>query len=237
MRQPMGAQWKQKGKLQNSAKKGQLIGKLVKEIILAAKAGDPDPANNAKLRTVVEAAKKASVPRDNIERAIKKGAGLLEPVNYEIVTFEGFTPHKVPCIVECLTDNRNRTSADMKAIFRKGSLGATGSVSFLFDHVGMVMATHANNMDPEEAGIEAGANEAQKTEDGVQFTCAKPDLIAMTKRLQELGWEVASSEFAYIAKDPKEVTGEPLKEVEAFLNELDDNDDVHRLYTALKPVG
>src|SRR4051812_29741328 len=106
----MGTQWKHKGRLETSAKRGQLISRMCKEIILAAKHGDPDPANNTKLRTVVEAARKASVPRDNIERAIKRGAGLGEPIHYELVTFEGFTPHKVPCIVECLTENRNRTA-------------------------------------------------------------------------------------------------------------------------------
>jgi transcriptional/translational regulatory protein YebC/TACO1 len=102
---------------------------VVKEIIMAAKGGDPDPANNARLRVAVEAAKKASVSRENIERAIKRGAGLLDSVNYELVTFEGFTPHKVPVIVECLTENRNRRNADMKVLFRRGSLGATGSVT------------------------------------------------------------------------------------------------------------
>lgn len=231
----MGAQWKQKGRVENSAKRGQLISKLVKEIIIATKAGDPDPANNARLRAVIETAKKQSVPRENIERAIKKGAGLLEPVNYELVTFEGFTPHKVPLIVECLTENRNRTSADIRQIFRQGTLGAGGSVNFLFTHVGMVVATHPGTaMDVEEAAIEAGAQEVEKTEDGAQFTCEKTDLIAVTKALQEMGWHVSSSEFTYVPKDPVEVPADAKKEVEDFLSELDDNDDVHRIYAAMK---
>lgn len=231
----MGAQWKQKGRVENSAKRGQIISKMCKEIILATKAGDPDPANNAKLRTVIEAAKKASVPRDNIERAIKKGAGLLEPVNYELVTFEGFTPHKIPLIVECLTDNRNRTSADMKAIFRKGSLGASGSVAYMFDHIGLVVASHPDSsQDAEEAAIEAGAQDVRKSENEYEFICSKPDLIAVTKSLQERGWQVSSSEFVYLVKDPMELSGEAKPEVESFLNELDDNDDVHRIFTALK---
>ncbi len=232
----MGAQWKQKGRVENAAKRGQLISKMVKEIIIATKAGDPDPANNARLRTAVEAAKKASVPRENIERAIKKGAGLGEPVNYELVTFEGFLPHKVPVIIECLTENRNRTSADIRQLFRKNaSLGASGSVAYQFTHTGIVVATPPNtDVDIEEAAIEAGANEVEKTEEGVQFLCGLTDLISVTKALTEKGWQVSVSEFTYLAKDPINLEGEARKEVEEFLTEVDDNDDVHRIYTALK---
>src|SRR5579883_2408882 len=108
----MGAQWKQAGRVENASKRGIIVGKLAKEISVAAKLGDPNPENNPRLRTAVEAARKQSVPRDTIERAIKKGAGLLdEQVNYELVTYEGFGPHRVPVIVECLTENKNRTAA------------------------------------------------------------------------------------------------------------------------------
>lgn len=231
----MGTSWKQAGKAENSAKRGAIISKLVKEIIVAAKSGDPDPANNARLRVCVEAAKKASVPKDNIERAIKKGAGLLEPVNYELVTFEGFTPHKVPIIVECLTDNRNRTSADIRVLFKKGSLGATGSVSYMFNHVGMVEASHVNKAaDIEEAAIEAGAQEVEKADDGARFICDMKDLIVVSKALQEMGWHVTTSEFIYVPKDGVEVAEEAKKDITAFLNDLDDNDDVHRIFTGMK---
>jgi YebC/PmpR family DNA-binding regulatory protein len=231
----MGTSWKQAGKQENSAKRGAIISKLCKEIIVAAKSGDPDPANNPRLRAVVEAAKKASVPRDNIERAIKKGAGLLEPVNYDLVTFEGFTPHKVPCIVECLTDNRNRTSADMRSLFKKGTLGAAGSVAYLFSHVGAVEATHTNKaLDVEEAAIEAGAQEVEKTEDGARFICEMKDLVSVTKALTDMGWAVSASEFVYLPKDPVEVAEAAKKEITSFLNDLDDNDDVHRIFTAMK---
>jgi YebC/PmpR family DNA-binding regulatory protein len=231
----MGTSWKQAGKQENSAKRGAIISKLCKEIIVAAKTGDPDPANNARLRAVVEAAKKASVPKDNIERAIKKGAGLLEPINYDLVTFEGFTPHKIPIIVECLTENRNRTSADIRSLFKKGSLGASGSVAYMFNHVGMVEATHANKaLDLEEAAIEAGAQEVEKTEDGGRFICEMKDLVPVTKALTDMGWQVSASEFVYIAKDPQEVPEAAKKEITNFLNDLDDNDDVHRIFTALK---
>jgi YebC/PmpR family DNA-binding regulatory protein len=231
----MGAQWKQKGRVENASKRGQIISRAVKEIIIAAKAGDPDPANNAKLRAAVESAKKQSVPRDNIERAIKKGAGLLEPVNYELVTFEGYSPHKVPVIVECLTDNRNRTSSDVRALFRKGALGASGSVAFLFSHLGMIVGTHADtSQDAEEVAIEVGAQEVEKVDDGVQFLCEKSDLISVTKALTEKGWQISASEFTYVPKDPMELSGDARKEVEAFLSEIDDNDDVQKIFAALK---
>src|SRR5262245_41110298 len=119
----MGAQWKTAVKLATSAAKGKIFSKLAKEIMVAARGG-PDPTMNARLRAAVEAAKKASMPRDTLERAIKKGAGLLdESVHYEVVTYEGFTPHRVPVIVECLTDNKNRTATNIRVLFRKGQLG------------------------------------------------------------------------------------------------------------------
>lgn len=231
----MGAQWKHKGRVETAAKRGQLISRMVKEIIMAAKQGDPNPDNNPRLRAACEEARKVSVPRDNIERAIKKGAGLLEPVNYELVTFEGFTPHKVPLIVECLTDNRNRTSADMRSLFNKGSLGAMGSVMYMFTHYGVVVATHPDpKKDPEEAAIEAGAQEVEKTDDGVQFLCAMNDLAGVAKALQTMGWNITTAEFTYIAKSLVELSDAEKKEVTEFLSAIDDNDDVHRIYAALK---
>jgi len=232
----MGTSWKQAGKAENAAKRGAVISKLVKEIIVATKMGDPDPANNARLRAAVEAAKKQSVPRDNIERAIKKGAGLLEPVNYDLVTFEGFTPHKVPCIVECLTDNRNRTSADIRGLFNKGSLGASGSVNYLFNHIGMVEASNPDNpQDLEDIAIEVGAQEVEKGEgNSARFMCDKTDLMAVTKALADKGWQVSASEFIWVAKDPIDLPDGIKKEVTDFLNDIDDNDDVHRIFTALK---
>src|SRR5439155_5702328 len=117
-----------------------------KEITIAAKIGGADPRLNARLFLAVEAAKKHPVPRDTIERAIKKGAGLTgEPVNYELVTYEGFTPHKVPVIVECLTDNRNRTAPEIRLLFKTGQFGAIGSVNWMFNHVGVVEAHHADS--------------------------------------------------------------------------------------------
>ena len=136
----MGAQWKAKHKEIAANVKGRIFTKLTKEIMVAARNG-ADPDMNPRLRLAVEQAKKASMPRDTLERAIKKGAGLLDdPVNFEKLTYEGFAPHQVPVIVECLTDNANRTYSSMRVLFRKGQLGTSGSVSWDFDYLGMIEA-------------------------------------------------------------------------------------------------
>src|SRR3954465_9236809 len=162
----MGAQWKQAGREANAQKRGQMVVKLVREIMVAAKFAGPDPELNARLAAAVEKARKNSVTRDTIERAIKKGAGLTdEKVVFELITYEGFAPHKVPVIVECLTDNRNRTAPEIRNIFKAGSLGNPGSVSFFFNHLGVVEATHADShRDAEGDAIEAGANEIESLE-------------------------------------------------------------------------
>ena len=240
----MGAQWKHAGRLANAAKRGAAYGKLCKEIIVAAKIGDPNPDNNSRLRAAVEAAKKGSVPRDTIERAIKKGAGLLdEQVQYETLLFEGFAPHRVPVIVECLTDNRNRTAADVRVLFRKGQLGASGNVAWMFDRMGVLEATHPDgSLDPESVAIEAGAQNVEPLEaqdipeghQGARFICDPSDLDAVNKFLNQAGWTVTMSELSYIAKNSVEVPEADRPEVVDFLNAIDDNDDVHRIYTALK---
>src|SRR5712672_3602731 len=196
----MGAQWKQKGREISALKRGQLFGKLAKEIIVAAKLGGADPDLNARLFVAVEAAKKHSVPRDTIERAIKKGAGLTgEQVNYELVTYEGFAPHKIPVIVECLTDNRNRTAPEIRLLFKVGQLGAMGSVAWMFEHVGLVEANIAGaNLDIEAAAIEAGAQNVEKLEGedlpaghtGARFICDRADLDSVSRFLKNAGWNV-----------------------------------------------
>src|SRR5580692_7108226 len=162
----MGAQWKQAGREINAQKKGQMVAKLVREIMIAAKLGGADPESNARLSAAVEKARKNSVTRDTIERAIKKGSGQTdEKINFELVTYEGFAPHKVPVIVECLTDSRNRTAPEIRNIFKAGSLGQPGSVGFFFNHVGVVEATHADlKRDAESDAIEAGAQEIEPLE-------------------------------------------------------------------------
>src|SRR5437763_3239173 len=240
----MGAQWKQAGREANAQKKGQMTAKLGREIMIAAKLGGADPDSNPRLAAAVEKAKKASVYRDTIERAIKKGSGQTdEKVNYELVTYEGFGPHKVPVVVECLTDSRNRTAPEIRNIFKAGSLGQPGSVAFFFHHLGVVEATHPDaKRDAEGDAIEAGANEIEPLEPdetpaghkGARFLTEIKDLDGVSKALKAAGWNVIASEIRYVAKNFTEVTPAARKEVEAFLNALDDHDDVHRVYAALK---
>lgn len=230
----MGAQWKTAVKEANAAQKGKIFSKLAKDIIIAARAG-ADPNMNARLRAAVEAARKQSMPRDNIERAIKKGAGLLEPVNYETVTYEGFAPHRVPVMVECLTDNKNRTATNIRVIFRKGQLGNSGSVSWDFTHVGIVDATPPAGADPEEAAIEAGAQDFEPEEEGAfRFYTEPTDLDTVSKALSGLGWTVATIKIGWRPKNPVKVEDAAARtEVEAFLRELDEDDDVQHIYVGL----
>jgi YebC/PmpR family DNA-binding regulatory protein len=240
----MGAQWKQAGREANAQKKGQMVVKLVREIMVAAKLGGPDPNLNARLAAAVEKARKASVYRDTIERAIKKGAGLDEDkVVYELVTYEGFAPHKVPVVVECLTDNRNRTAPEIRNLFKVGALGQPGSVAFFFNHSGVVEATHTDpNRDAEGDAIEAGAQEIEPLEaeevpeghKGARFLTEMKDLDAVSKALKAAGWTVTASEIRYIAKNFTDLDEAARKEVVDFLNKLDDHEDVHHVYAALK---
>ncbi len=240
----MGAQWKQAGREAAALKKGQLVGKLVREIVVAAKLGGSDPELNARLTAALEKARKFSVTRDTIERAVKKGAGQTdEVVNYELVTYEGFAPHKVPVIVECLTDNRNRTAPEIRHLFRAGSLGQPGSMAFFFDRWGVVEAVHAQaDRDAETDAIEAGAQNVEPLEaeeipagqTGARFLTETRDLATVSATLAKAGWKILASELRFVAKNPVELPEPARKEVVAFLNALDDHDDVHRVYAALK---
>ena len=201
----MGAQWKAKHKDLASNAKGRLFGKLAKDIMIAARAG-ADPKDNARLRLVVEQARKVSMPKETLDRAIKKGAGLTgETVHFDHVVYEGFAPHRVPVVVECLTDNVNRTASEVRGLFRKGQLGTPGSVTWDYDHVGMIEAEAA-------------------------------DLDVVSKALPDHGFKVLSAKLGYKAKnpvDPSTLSAEALEEVDSFLAEIDGNDDVQNVYAGL----
>ncbi|MDA7916150.1 YebC/PmpR family DNA-binding transcriptional regulator [Verrucomicrobia bacterium] len=242
----MGRQWLQKHREINSLKKTKTIGKMVKEIMIAAKAGGPDPDSNASLVSALEKARRNSVPKDAIERAIKKGAGIGdEKMEIENITFEGYTPHNVPVIVEVLTDNSNRTTPEMRVLFKKGQLGNSGSNKFLFDHVGLVEAYHTDgSLDLEEAAIEAGADDVKPLDSmanddipedahGARFITGRTAVHAVSKELVKSGWKVVTSELGYLPKNFTTVTDEQMEVVGEFLQTLEDHDDVHRIYAAL----
>src|SRR6266571_1725731 len=224
----MGAQWKQADREANAQKKGQMVVKLVREIMVAAKLGGADPDLNARLAAAVEKARKNSVTRDTIERAIKKGAGLTdEKITFELVTYEGFAPHKVPVVVECLTDNRNRTAPEIRNIFKAGALGQPGSVAFFFNHLGVVEAAHPDpNRDAEADAIEAGANDIEPLEPeeipaghkGARFLTEIKDLDDVSNALKAAGWNIISAEIRYLAKNFTELSEMARKEVTDFLN-------------------
>src|ERR1700722_18485617 len=192
----MGRQWLHAKRLVAGLKKGRTTGKLVREISVAAKMGGPDPAMNARLFTAVEKAKKDSVTKDAIQRAINKGAGIGdEKLIMEHVVYEGRAPHNVPVIVEVYTDNVQRTAPELRVLFRKGQLASSGANKFVFDQVGLVEAHHPDaGIDLEGAAIEAGANEVgpltrEQNDDipkdaaGAKFICERNDVGTVSKWL------------------------------------------------------
>jgi YebC/PmpR family DNA-binding regulatory protein len=238
----MGAQWKAKGKELAANARGKIFGRLAKDIVVAAKGG-ADPAGNSKLRMVLEQARKVSMPKDTIERAIKKGSGTgADAVSYSHVIYEGFAPHRVAVMVECLTDNVNRTAPEMRVLFRKGQLGTSGSVAWDFDHVGMVEAETTSGADPELAAIESGAQDVETSvdeetnESTTLFYTDAADLDAVCRALPAQGFTVLSAKLGYKPKNPVDPTSlapADLEEVEAFLAAIDGNDDVQNVYVAL----
>jgi YebC/PmpR family DNA-binding regulatory protein len=243
----MGRQWLLAKREVASLRKSQSTGKYLKEIMVAAKHGGADPSGNARLFAACEKARKESVSRESIERAINKGAGIgSDKMTFEHMAFEGYAPHKVPVIVEVLTDNHNRTAPEIRVLFKKGQLGASGSNKFLFDHVGLVEAHHADAAaDIEAAAIEAGANEVeplthQQNDDipegtgGARFITDRAAIHEVSQWLSKNGWKVITSEMGYIPKNFAQLTPEQNAEVGEFLQHLDDHDDVHRVWAAVK---
>ncbi len=243
----MGRQWLHAKRLVAGLKKGRATAKLVREISVAAKMGGADPDMNPRLFAAVEKAKKESVNREAIDRAIKKGAGIgPEKLAVEHVLFEGYAPHKVPVIVEVYTDNVNRTAPEIRMLFKKGQLGAAGGNKFLFDHAGLVEAHHPDpQTDREAAAIEAGANEVEtlsheQNDDipegaaGARFICDRAAVQGVSKWLSANGWTVVTSELGYVPKNVPELSEAQRMEVGEFLQALEEHDDVHRVWAAVK---
>ena len=244
----MGRQWLHAKREVASLKKGQVVGKLVKEIMVASKLGGPDPAGNARLFAALEKARRASVSRDVIERAIKKGAGIGDDkLIMDHLVFEGYAPHKVALIIEVLTDNNNRTAPEIRGFFKKaGQLGTPGSNKFLFDHVGLVEAHHPGAAeDIEAAAIEAGAQNVEplthaENDDipegvtGARFFTERADLHAVSQWLAGNGWSVVTSELGYVAKIYPALDDAQRTEVGEFLQAIEEHDDVHRVWAAVK---
>ena len=243
----MGRQWLHAKRAIVNNKKGQFVGKIVKELSVAAKLGGPDADANPRLFAAIEKARKASVTREVIERAVRKGAGVGDDkMVIDHIVFEGYAPHKVAVIVEAYTDNVQRTTPEIRVLFRKGVLGLAGSNKFLFEHVGIVEAAHPDTAsDPEEAAIEAGANDfealsSEQNDDipedhlGARFLTERTDTHAVSTWLTQNGWSVVTAEIGYVAKMFPDLDDDQRAEVGEFLQALEEHDDVQRVWAAVR---
>lgn len=216
------------------AKRSKLFSKLSREITVAAKMGTPDPDMNPRLRLAIQAAKAQSMPKDNIERAIKKAAGD-DDANYEEVRYEGYGPGGVAVLVEALTDNRNRTAGVVRAAFSKhgGALGETGSVAFMFDRVGEIEypPETADADAVMEAAIEAGAEDVQSDDDGHVITCAFGDLAEVSAALGERLGEAQSVRIVWRPQNYSPVDEEKAATLMKLIDVLEDDDDVQNVFS------
>ena len=219
----------------NDAKRGALFTKLIREITVAARDGGGDPEYNARLRLAVDTSNANSMPAENIERAIKKGTGELEGVNYEETSYEGYGPGGVALFIECLTDNTNRTVADVRHALTKfdGSLGTDGSVAWQFDRKGVftIDASRYSEDSVFEAAIDAGAEDVADDGDEFVVTAEPADFMGVQKGLKEAGIEIASAELTRIAKNEMAITGKDAVKLLKLLHWLDDLDDVQKVHS------
>jgi YebC/PmpR family DNA-binding regulatory protein len=234
----MGKGWKKAGKLEASQKKGAIFTKLAREIAVAARLGGGDPASNSRLKLAVDAAREASCPKDTIERAIKKGTGQLDDgAQVEEIAYEGYGPHGVGIIVECQTDNRNRTVSEIRNLFEThgGNLGSSGAVAWMFERVCLIQGKKENVGDPEEEAIEVGANEVEHDADegAYNFYGNPSDLDGIRTGLQGRGWTISVAELSYKAKEKSKISEEQKQEIFELLEALEDNDDSHRVHATL----
>jgi len=219
------------------AKRGKIFTKIIKEIIIAAKEGGSDPEANARLRLAIQNAKGANMPKDNIERAIKKATGA-EAESFIETTFEGYAPSGVGVFIECLTDNNNRTVAAVRSAFNKhgGSLGTNGSLSFLFERKGVFTIRNKGFSleDVELEMIDAGAENFEVEGDMLTITCAKEDFGSINRKLNELGIEPEEAGLKRIPNDTKKLDLESAKKVLRLIDTLEDDDDIQFVYHNLE---
>lgn len=216
-------------------KRGKIFTKLIKEITIAARQGGGDPGANPRLRLAIDNAKSANMPSDNIERAIKKATGELEGVNYIELTYEGYGPGGIALLIESVTDNKNRTVAEVRHILSKhgGSLGETGSVAWMFDRKGVITVVAEGKSEDEvmEVVLEAGAEDFQTEDDFYEVTTAVEDFEEVRKALQNSNFNIENASLQWIAKNTVSVSGENAEKVIKIIDALEDNDDVQNVYT------
>ena len=229
------SKWKQikRKKAVTDARRGAHFTKLIKEITVAARSGGGDPAGNARLRTAIDTAKQANMPLENIERAVKKGTGALEGVQYEEITYEGYGPGGAAILIEVTTDNPNRTVADIRHIFDRhgGKLAASGAVAFQFDKRGQIYLDAARHDEDAamEAALDAGASDFVKEGDQYIVTTAVHDLHAVQEGLKAKGLVPESAEIAMIPKSTVKVEGKNAETLVKLMEALEEHDDVSKV--------
>lgn len=215
--------------------RGKLFAKLIRQVEVAAREGGGDVNSNATLRTMFTKAREASVPLDTIERAIKRGTGELDGVRYEAINYEGYGPGGIAVIVECLTDNRNRTGADVRSIFSKsgGSMAEPGAVSWQFERKGVIAIDRSADEDSLTlAALESGAEDVQDLSDQWQVVCAPGSLSAVRGGLEKAGFVVLGAELVMLPNSTVEIAEESeAKKVLKLMDSLEDNDDVQNVYS------
>jgi len=224
-------------KERNDAAKGKVFTVIGRELAVAVKEGGPDPANNSKLRDVIAKAKANNMPNDTIDRGIKKAAGDANSVNYEVLTYEGYGPNGVAIIVDTLTDNKNRTAANVRSAFTKGggNVGAQGSVSFMFDKKGQILIDKEEcEMDADELmmlALDAGAEDFAEEEDSYEVITDPDDFSQVREALEKAGIAMTQADVTMIPQTWVELTGEDdIKRMNRILDLLDDDDDVQAVY-------
>ncbi len=219
------------------AARGKIFTKIGREIAVAVKLGGPDPNINSKLYDVIQKAKHNNMPNDNIQRSIKKASGGEEGGNYDAITYEGYGSHGVAFIVECLTDNRNRTAADVRHLFDKynGSLGTSGSVTYMFDYKGVVIVAKKEGLAEDDVmmvALDNGADDVMVEDDCFSIISAPEYLHAVSTACEEAGWEVVSSEVAYVPQNQVALDKDSAISINKLIVALEDLDDVQNVYTS-----
>ncbi len=221
-------------KAKADAIKGRLFTKLIKEITVAARHGGGDPAGNPRLRTAVQAAKAANMPAENIERAIKKGTGELPGVSYEECVYEGYGPGGVAVLLEALTDNRNRTTSELRKIFSKhgGNMGESGCVAWMFAKKGLIQvdAARADEEKLMAIALDAGAEDLQRAESLFEVTAAPADFERVKAAVEKAGLPMASAEITMVPQNTLRVEGKPAQQMLQLMEELEEHDDVQQVY-------
>ena len=220
----------------NDAQRAKIFTKIAREIVVAVKAGGPDPDNNSSLKDAIAKGRAANMPNDNINRTIKKAAGANDGEDYENITYEGYGPSGVAFMVETLSDNKNRIAGDLRHYFDKfgGNLGQTGSVGFMFDRKGVIVIAKNDSIDEDQLmmdALDAGAEDFSAEDECYEVTSLPEDFSAVREALEAKGYEFEQAELSYVPKTLTDVTNEDdVKNLEKLIDMLEDNDDVQNVY-------